>query len=127
MSGHKNFRILQQELDRKLQSDPEARFRSQQYERAVRDALAIAALREACSLPQADRAEPAVESSIEVQRVEHSDNVYLSTLSGYVAALGGRLELTAVFPDQAIRLTPPDDVAAQTLGAPAAVAENRSA
>jgi len=36
--------------------------------------------------------------------VERGQDVYLSTLRSYVEALGGRLELTAVFPDQTITL-----------------------
>jgi hypothetical protein len=32
--------------------------------------------------------------------------VYLSTLRHYIEALGGRLEITAVFPDETIRLVP---------------------
>ena len=39
-----------------------------------------------------------------VSRVERGQDVYLSTLRSYVEALGGRLELTAVFPDQTITL-----------------------
>ena len=40
-------------------------------------------------------------------RVELQDNPYLSALNGYIAELGARLELTAVFPDQRISLIVP--------------------
>lgn len=36
----------------------------------------------------------------EVSKIEHRTDVYLSTLATYVAALGGRLEIRAVFPDR---------------------------
>jgi hypothetical protein len=39
-----------------------------------------------------------------VSRIERQDDLYLSTLGEYVAALGGHLELHAVFPDQVIAL-----------------------
>jgi DNA-binding Xre family transcriptional regulator len=39
-----------------------------------------------------------------VSRIEQEDDVYLSTLSRYVAALGGYLEVRAVFPEEEITL-----------------------
>ena len=39
-----------------------------------------------------------------VSQIEHTPDVYLSTLRNYVAALGGCLEINAVFPDQTVRL-----------------------
>jgi len=39
----------------------------------------------------------------EVSKIEHRTDVYLSTLAGYVEALGGRLEIRAVFPDREMR------------------------
>ncbi|HEX5165267.1 MAG TPA: hypothetical protein VFV93_07725 [Thermomicrobiales bacterium] len=45
-------------------------------------------------------------SQANISRIEHEDDLYLSTLSGYVAALGGRLELRAVFPDQTVEIVP---------------------
>jgi hypothetical protein len=42
-----------------------------------------------------------------VSRVENGADLYLSTLAGYVEASGGHLELTAVFPDQAVRVELP--------------------
>jgi len=43
-------------------------------------------------------------SQTNVSRVEHERDVYFSTLLSYVEALGGQLEMTAIFPDQRIRL-----------------------
>jgi hypothetical protein len=37
-----------------------------------------------------------------VSRVENAADLYVSTLARYVEALGGHLELTAVFPDQVV-------------------------
>jgi len=40
-----------------------------------------------------------------VSRIERSDNLYLSTLAGYVDALGGHIEINAVFDDDVVRRT----------------------
>jgi hypothetical protein len=39
-----------------------------------------------------------------VSRIEHEEDVYLSTLRAYVAALGGELQINAVFPDGKVTL-----------------------
>jgi len=41
----------------------------------------------------------------EVSKIEHRTDIYLSTLAEYVEALGGRLEIRAVFPDREMRIT----------------------
>lgn len=41
---------------------------------------------------------------LEPESGEPVEDLYLRTLSGYVAALGGRLEITAVFPDERVPL-----------------------
>lgn len=41
----------------------------------------------------------------EVSKIEHRTDIYLSTLAGYVEALGGKLEIRAVFPDREMRIT----------------------
>ncbi len=38
----------------------------------------------------------------EVSKIEHRSDLYLSTLVEYVEALGGRLEIRAVFPDREV-------------------------
>jgi hypothetical protein len=37
-----------------------------------------------------------------VSRIEQEEDVYLSTLARYVAALGGHLEVLAVFPEETV-------------------------
>ena len=39
-----------------------------------------------------------------VSRIEQEEDVYLSTLARYVAALGGHLEVLAVFEDETVTL-----------------------
>jgi hypothetical protein len=40
-----------------------------------------------------------------VSKIEHRTDIYLSTLAGYVEALGGKLEIRAVFPDREMQIT----------------------
>ncbi len=39
-----------------------------------------------------------------ISRIEHEEDLYLSTLRSYVEALGGRLEVNAVFADGVVSL-----------------------
>ena len=41
-----------------------------------------------------------------ISRIEHEEDLYLSTLRGYLAALGAELEVNAVFPDGKVALIP---------------------
>src|SRR5271169_6302883 len=41
----------------------------------------------------------------EVSKIEHRSDICVSTLAEYVEALGGRLEIRAVFKDREVRIT----------------------
>ena len=88
-------------------ADPASQARMDEYRRAMRDALALGELREARGATQVAVAGAAGVVQANVSRIERQDNLYLSTLREYVEALGGRLQIAAVFPDQTILLTPP--------------------
>jgi DNA-binding XRE family transcriptional regulator len=57
------------------------------------------ALRERQGVTQTELARRLEVSQANVSRIEHETDLKLSTLRGYVEALGGELELHAVFPD----------------------------
>lgn len=59
----------------------------------------LAALRKALGITQADVAERLGASQSEVSRIERRDDVLVSTLRGFVTALGADLELVARFGD----------------------------
>jgi transcriptional regulator with XRE-family HTH domain len=59
----------------------------------------LAQLRNARRLTQAQLAGVLGVSQAQVSRVENQADLYLSTLRSYVQAMGGELELRAVFPD----------------------------
>jgi len=90
-----------------IRANPVRRARVEHYRRAITDALALAELREAKHVTQQQVAEALGVSQANVSRIEHQDDVYLSTLSNYVAALSGRLEVSAVFPDDSVALLEP--------------------
>jgi hypothetical protein len=90
-------------------ADPQRRERVEQHKQVILDALALAEIREARSVTQRQVAERLATSQANVSRIEHQGDLYLSTLSNYVTALGGRLEVVAVFPDQTVRLSVGDD------------------
>jgi predicted transcriptional regulator len=103
MSGRKNF----DELRHKLRSDAGARVKVDQYRHVMKDALALADLREERRVTQQEIADKLGISQPNISRVEHQEDVYLSTLRGYVDALGGHLEVRAVFSDQMVTLDVP--------------------
>lgn len=76
----------------------------EEYKRAMYDALKLADLREQRGRTQREVAQTLATSQANVSRIEHEESPYLSTLKYYVAALGGRLEVRAVFPDGAVLL-----------------------
>lgn len=73
----------------------------------MEDALTLGHLREQRGATQTEVAGALGTSQANVWRIEHEEDVYLSTLSRYVEALGGRLEVVAVFEDETIPLTVP--------------------
>ncbi|MGH7193668.1 MAG: XRE family transcriptional regulator, partial [Candidatus Saccharimonadales bacterium] len=94
----RNFRKLGAPID----ADPERRGRVDEYKRAMYHALALVKMRENRKITQKEMAEALDVTQANISRIEHQEDIYLSTLSGYVQALGGRLEIRAVFPDQTI-------------------------
>lgn len=74
--------------------------------------IKLALLREQHGLTQTDLAERLGMTQPSVSQLESSDDLKLSTLAKYVHALDGRLEITAVFGDTAVKLV--DDVPDET-------------
>ena len=82
--------------------------RQQKVESRVRESLASMPLdevRKARQMTQAKLAEALGVNQGEVSKIEHRTDIYLSTLADYVEALGGKLEIRAVFPDREMRIT----------------------
>ena len=61
-------------------------------------------IRKARGMTQVKLADALGVNQSEVSKIEHRTDIYLSTLAGYVEALGGKLEIRAVFPDREMRV-----------------------
>lgn len=88
---------------RPLPSD--ARKRVDAIKRAMRLEVALSDLREMCGVSQSAVAVELETSRPNVSRIEREVDVRLSTLERYVEALGGRLEIHAVFDNQHVKLS----------------------
>jgi len=100
MSGHKPW----SEISAKVRADPERRARIEQREQAILAELTIAQLREVRGTTQANIAERMNVTQSNVSHFERNPNIFLRSLADYVEALGGRLEVRAIFPDQDVIL-----------------------
>jgi DNA-binding XRE family transcriptional regulator len=75
---------------------------------AIEDALELAELRKHRGITQVQLAERLQITQGNVSAMEHRRELYLSTLREYVEAMGGRLELAAVFPDERVPIAAGD-------------------
>ena len=98
----KKFQILREQLERELADDPVANAEYQAEHRAMRDALALREIRGSRGITQVELAEQLQVTQGNVSQTERQSDVYLSTLRKYVEALGGHLEINAVFPDDSV-------------------------
>lgn len=99
VTGHKPWR----EVRRGDDTSPE----SAALRDAVSDALALAEIRGRRGLTQVDLARLLQVSQASVSKLERREDLYLSTLRSFVEALGGKLELAAVFPEGRIAIADP--------------------
>jgi len=90
--------------DLKHKASPEKRERMEVEARAELERLGFGKLRQARQQTQVAVAERLNIPQGSVSRMEKQSDFLLSTLREYVAALGGRLELRAVFPDAAFEI-----------------------
>ena len=94
----RNFRELQEKMSH------ESRSRSEARAQALFKELPLSELREAQQLTQAELAKRLNIGQDAVSKLEHRADMYLSTLSDFIRAAGGTLELTARFPSGDVHL-----------------------
>lgn len=87
------------DLRQQFRSDPANVTLVDEYRRVMEAVMKLTDLRLQRGMTQAQLAELLEVSQANISRVEHQDDLYLSTLRGYIEALGGELEITAKFPD----------------------------
>jgi transcriptional regulator with XRE-family HTH domain len=88
--------------------------RQQRIEKRFRKSLAaipLDQLRKAQQTTQLRLAEVLGINQGEISKIEHRSDIRVSTLADYVEAIGGRLEIRAVFKDREVRITQFEEIA----------------
>jgi DNA-binding XRE family transcriptional regulator len=83
---------------------PEARRRAEARAEAMLAEMPLAGLRQARGMTQEEMARALGTTQASVSRLERRADLHVSSLSRYVAAMGGELHVTARFPDGEVRL-----------------------
>jgi transcriptional regulator with XRE-family HTH domain len=105
MSGHRPWAEIRKS------DGPESEARANGYKQELREAATLAQLRRARSLTQAQLATLLDMQQPAVSRLERQADMYLSTLRSYVEAMGGTLQIEAVFPDATVTIATFGDLA----------------
>jgi DNA-binding transcriptional regulator YiaG len=91
---------------------PQAQQASAEEFRRIIDEMPLRKLRAARELTQANLATVLHVNQSEVSKIESRTDMYVSTLASYIKAMGGDLEIRAVFPDgAAVRITQFEELA----------------
>jgi DNA-binding XRE family transcriptional regulator len=94
-----------QELSDEVRKQPGAHEEIEARKAGLRAGLRLGELRQQRNQTQVNLAQALNTSQANVSRMERTGNPYLETLADYVDALGGRLEITAVFEDEVVPLS----------------------
>ena len=97
----KNFKALQAKMP------PEARRRAEAKADAMLSSMSLDELREALDLTQEELARRLRVKQPAVAKLERREDVRLSTLRALIEAMGGRVEVRAIFPQGAVVLRQP--------------------
>jgi hypothetical protein len=89
-----------------IETEPVRRLRLAEYDRAIGDVRALTALRAELGLPGHGLGEELDGLEPRVAHHEGDEGWYVAALRDFVAALGGRLEINAVFQDGTLTLLP---------------------
>lgn len=92
----KKFSQLRERL---RQRDPEADRKIDVFKAEMERELTLAELRRALDFTQQQIAASLDTNQSGVSRIEHQTDLFISTLRSYIEAMGGKLELRAIFPD----------------------------
>jgi len=90
------------ELEAKMPAD--ARVRSEAKAKQMIAEMPLHELRAARELTQQQLAESLHMTQAAVSKMERRTDVYVSTLGKFIHAMGGELEIRAVFPDGTVRI-----------------------
>lgn len=88
----------------KQKMSPEALARAEKRAKTILDEMPLNELRAARLLTQESIAKSLGINQAAVSKMERRADMYISTLRDFVAAMGGELEITARFPDGAVKI-----------------------
>jgi transcriptional regulator with XRE-family HTH domain len=88
----------------KQKMSPEALARAEKRAKTMLDEMPLNELRAARLLTQESIAKSLGINQAAVSKMERRADMYISTLRDFVAAMGGELEITARFPDGAVKI-----------------------
>jgi DNA-binding XRE family transcriptional regulator len=100
------------DVRRKL--SPQQEEETRQYVKSVVEAVSLNQLREARSLTQANLASILGINQGSVSKMEKRTDMYVSTLRSFIQAMGGQLQIKAVFPEGEVQIEQFENVAAPT-------------
>src|SRR5450631_2798543 len=95
----RNFNELRAKLP------PERRAENDAWVRQMLAEMPLHELRAARSLTQEHLAELLHIKQASVSKMERRTDMYIGTLSKFIEAMGGQLEIRAIFPDGSVRIT----------------------
>jgi DNA-binding XRE family transcriptional regulator len=93
------------EIRKQRSPEREARIKERVEREVNRIEASLAQLRHARELTQVQLAHALNVPQSTISKMEHRADLYLSTLRSYIEAMGGTLEIRAVFPDMEIVVT----------------------
>jgi DNA-binding XRE family transcriptional regulator len=94
----RKFRELEAEMS------PEAIQTSDATYHRLKESMALEELRDALRLTQQELAQTLNVDQSAISKLEHRTDMYVSTLRRCIAAMGGQLEIRAVFPEGTVRI-----------------------
>jgi DNA-binding transcriptional regulator YiaG len=100
----KNFSTLREKMS------PSSRERSRTFAAKYRAEMPLAELREAQEMTQALLARILGVNQASVSKMERRADMYVSTLQGFIKAIGGELKITVKFPDGTVEINQFQDV-----------------
>ena len=99
MAKARNFKELQAKMP------PEAQARSAALAREMLANMPLEELRAARHITQTHLAELLGIKQASVSKMERRTDMYIGTLAKFIEAMGGQLEIRAIFPDGSVRIT----------------------
>jgi transcriptional regulator with XRE-family HTH domain len=94
----KNFNVLRERMS------PEARARASEKARQYMAEMALDELREARALTQEHLAKLLGIRQAAVSKMERRADMYVSTLQAIIKAMGGKLQIVAIFPEGKVEI-----------------------